>query len=61
MKGIKSTHDTHVLQVLNYLPWGRLHTHPRGILDCIRVDTSDQRSERRAAVVPRRRVRDVGT
>jgi len=36
---------THVLQVLDDFPWGRLHPHPSGIPHCIPVDTSNQGSE----------------
>jgi hypothetical protein len=61
MKEMIRTHDTHVLQILNDLPLGWLRTHPRGELHCIRIDSSNQGSERRAPAVPQRRVSDVGT
>ena len=47
----EGTYHTHVLQILYDLPRGRLHTHTRGILHGICVDTSDQRSERRTPSV----------
>ena len=37
----KGTYHTHVLQTLYNLPRGRLHTHTRGILHGICVDTSN--------------------
>ena len=57
----EGTYHTHILQILYDFPRGRLHAHPGGILHCVRVDTSDQGSERRAPSVPRRRVCYVAT